>query len=308
MWGLPGRATRIARRASRRDEGVASALGAVLVLALLVTAYAYQARVALPQHGRDAEDAWSASLALAAQEIARRADAGEPGASLVPAAVSPQPVPLFPFGSASPARAGGVAAFDPGCASFNASHTLGSASIVDVANGSRGCLSLEIQPAYGDAVRYVVEWGGVLRVQGASAVVLAGPPLTLAPGPNATLVRLELPAFAGSATSVSFAQAGARVLLAPGGDAVDPVVAANAETLTWTLDTAHPAAWRAWLAQALARSGLDASAYSLRCDLPACALAPNGHGRVTLDLAGPLPSGPDLALAFGHHRAQLALG
>lgn len=246
--------------AATDDSALAGPVGAVLLLALALTAYGAIALREVPQWGRDAEHDWEgkvqASLATLAAASSRGVGQASPVASSLPMATDPQSIDVPLFGPLRPLPPSGSVSFHPACASFEAAHTVGGSTINDLAGGAPGCLVFDAETAYAPGFTYQLELGGLLRIQGSRAVVITGPPLELTDQGATYRVGLSLASLQGPALGSSSSES-VRVDLLPGGSLLDGQAFQNAGSVSWTLHTAYPDAWTTWYEQRLAAAGFD---------------------------------------------------
>jgi hypothetical protein len=246
------------------DRAVAGVVGFVLILAAAVTYYSYAAQNEVPRIGAENERAWDgdvgSALAALAASAGERAGTDAAVSQVVPSApeAPTQTVPfLAPLRSA---RATGSISYDAQCGGVRMSHEVGGVTIDDLlyqagspAAAGRGCISFQGGAIYAEPFQYRLELGGVLRIQGADAVVLAGPPLDVSPGRIAiTMINLS-----GSSQTLGLG-ANAPITLTPRSGALEVGMAPNADALTWTFTTEHPPAWREWYMARFAAVGVAA--------------------------------------------------
>lgn len=296
------------------DQGVAGVIGVVLVLAVLVTAYGNAVRTDLPAYGADAERAWDDAVGSALRQFGRAmADgltAGAPMAATLPPQPEPRALDVPLLGRAAPLPASALVSFVPGCASLTATHALADGSeVTDLRAGSTGCLRFQSEPVYSAPFAYRVELGGVLRVQGERAVVLAGPALELdATTPTEYRVAIGVPGLRGEPATTSVGAGGVRIDLVSGPYAGEIEQAPNAGSAKWRLETAYPDAWRTWLETRFDASGFvehrvspgageSPGDYAITCSPADCSRGPDGTGIVEVTIHGPRTDTPDLKLS-----------
>lgn len=302
------------RRLKEDDRGIAGAIGVLLILAVMVTAWANAMRTQIPLYGADAEDAWDREVSRTLSEFSRALGAGltagAPMAMIIPPPAEPRALDVPLLGRAEPHSASGMIAFLPACASFTGSHRLTNAvTIDDLREGATGCLTFQAMPIYGPGFGYRVELGGILRVQDDRAVVLAGPPLEMdASIPTEARIAIGLPGLRGAASSASVGGTSARVDLIPGPYAGEVEQTPNAASADWRFETAYPQAWKVWFETRLAQAGFvasrvspgvgqSASDFTLACDPVDCSRAASGMGALVVHLEGPRTDGDDLKLS-----------
>lgn len=308
------------RRMKEDDSGIAGAIGVLLILAVLVTAWANAMQTQIPLYGKEAEGDWDRDMAFALGEFTRAMGAGltsgAPMAGILPMPPEARSLDVPLLGSASPQPPSGLIEFKPACASFTGTHVLANGTtVVDLRDGSMGCLEFQAAPIYGPAFGYRIELGALLRVQGDRAVVLAGPPIELnasvglgGSGSNEQRISLGLPGLRGPASSASLSGASARVDLIPGPHAGEIEQAPNAMKADWRIETAYPTAWKSWFETRFAQAGFVASRpsppvgassfdYSLTCEPVDCSLGAGGKGVVLVNMEGPHIAGADLKLS-----------
>lgn len=286
------------------DEGIVTVVSVVIVLALLVTGFATAMHTYIPRWGVEAETDWDAAvggvLTDATRAVSGKIGTGVPVAAWIPAAPEARSVDIPFIGRALPVPPDGSVAFEPTCGSVTFTHALADGSeVTDVASAPTGCLVVRGSSAYSTGFTYRVEHGGVLRIDGDDAVVLAGMPVDLVPSTvhpyevSWTILQLR-----GAPTTTSVSADGVGVDLAPGAWSVDRPTDANAASATMTLRTAYPAAWWRWLDARFDAAGVGAAAYDVACVPVDCSLDADGLGAVRLRVEGPSASS-DLDLRLG---------
>lgn len=307
----------VRRKLASSDSGVAGVIGVILILAVVITAYANAIRTDLPKFGAEGEHAWDRStgdrLTQFTRALAEGLTAGAPLATIVEGPPKPRGVDVPLLGHAEPFAASGTIAFVPECASFSGDHTLASGvRIEDLRASAGGCLSFQAAPVYSPAFAYRVELGGMLRVQGDRAVVLSGPSLELdASNPNSYRVAIGVPGLRGDSTTTSVGATNARVDLVPGPFSVEVERSPNAASAEWRLRTAYPTAWKAWYETRLEQAGFlpvrsspgpggSSSDYSVVCAPVDCAQDAQGLGTVVVRIEGPRVDGDDLRLSLSY--------
>jgi hypothetical protein len=297
-----GRATRTARR--RDDAGAAAVVGVVLMLALVITVYAEHARSELPRLGKASEEAWSRDVEAALGDLAAgAARRGEGASATIPAAPRAEGVRVPLAGRLDPAPPGGMLAWRPDCARWNATHVdaLG-AVVLDARGAARACLDVALETSYGAPVRYRFELGGVLRIQPEGAVVVHGPALALggAGGSvhHATLSVPELTIDRASGASLGGTPARVDLLRADARD--ETALVPNAREASWRFESEHGAAWASWFHARLSAAGFaEGAAYTVACVPADCAAGAAGRGAVDVRLFGAgTGAAADLALAL----------
>ncbi|MFA5861331.1 MAG: hypothetical protein WDA16_06505 [Candidatus Thermoplasmatota archaeon] len=320
---IPKRLTARKAALAGDERALAGAIGIILMLAVAVTVYAHTVRGNIPVYGEQAEHAWDERVSTAFQDLGRSIaggiSTGAPVTGTIPAPPPPEKISLPFLGSAGPVAPAGTVAFAPACTRASVLHTLGSGQIVtDLAGGSNGCLTFHATTLYSPPFGYAIEMGGVLRVQGQSAVILAGPPLQLDPAtPTEYRIALALPGLRGSAASASADSADVHVDVVPGPSASEVEQEPNAARATWTFDTSHPAAWKTWLDARFVQAGLVASRasplpgqsssdYSIACVPVDCSTAAGG-GQVNVVIEGPRTDMQDIRLSITYGLADVSI-
>lgn len=305
------------------DDGIAAVVGALLMLAVGLTALTLVARADLPRYGEAAERAWDEELVAVANAITVAVSTLEPGRGEVlvplPPPKTPEGIDIPLLGTLTPSAATGTVSWNPSCTILNATHTAWSgANVNDIVNGSAGCLSMKADHLYAIPTLYRIELGGLLRIQGDRAIVLAGPALTYSTA-NATEHRVSVvfPLVGGPAQTGSLHQ-GARADLVPGPHAAESSPSANAEAAVWTFHTAYPRAWSAWWETTLraagsledrpgATGGESPRDHRVECLPSNCAVGASGLGAVQVTIHGPRTDRNDLALSISTTSYVLAL-
>ena len=251
------------RRRARSDRGVAPILGALLVLVIVLTAFALVLTQALPiwmaqdetSLGQGVEGAL-ASL-QASLELQSAFDA--PAVVYQAIALSSGSVPVL----ATPTV--GSAAFDPaGPAGYvNVSWAASSGGGVGSENVSFGELWVELPNRYIPSATYAFEGGAVLSQSGSAAPTVASPPpfAVGASGGNRS-VALTLISMTGAPQSIGGAGSHEIVDQLRASQGISRSDAAGLR-VTWTVQSAFACAWTAWALVALSDSGLPATAYSV---------------------------------------------
>lgn len=282
------------------DAGVAAVIGAVALLAIGVSIYAYELNTAIPRYGAEAERAWDAQLGTAAAAFATGIDsAGSPVSLVVPQPPKAKALDVLLLGRAEPAPPDGSVAFDPDCGSVSLEHEPSSGPVVDdLVDVTSGCLRITTSPVFTDRFDYVVELGAVLRVEDGRAIVLSGPPLELDAEAAEHVFALTLPILDGHAVAVSSANTGVPVDGEPklwtNDEANDP----NAERVQLTFTTENPEAWTTWWSTSLENAGFDAADYSVGCVPAACTADAAGLSTVEVELTGPGSTGDDVVFSL----------
>jgi len=304
------------------DNGVAVAVGAVLLLALLVTVYGVALQAEVPRAGAVAERQWENEVeaAFAAFAVALGRAVGDGASAEVTLPGPPQPevvaVPLLP--PARPAPPGGTLTFEAQCAGFSATHTLpGEGPVTDLAGAATGCLRFRPSPAHAPMADYVYELGGVLRVQEGRAVVLQGPSFVVNEStPGVHRVTFTLAGLRGPSQSTSAAPEGVPVQAVVAARALEQVEGPNAAEATWLFSTRYADAWRVWFEEKATEAGLPPSALRVRCltdkgtpDLQ-CAVPEGRLGTVEVYLRGRNPQSTvgDLQVSLSYAVLDLRLG
>lgn len=289
-------------RLAADDRGVAAVVGFVLILAAAITVYSYEAQNEVPRMGARNEGAWQDSvgdsLATLAQSAAAEAGAGTSvrGTVAAPPAAPSLGIPfLRPIYSA---RASATVQMDPECGGATLNHSLPGlgTSINDLVGAGKGCLRFISQPAYAESVQFVIENGGIVRVQGSDAIVLAGPSLTLSKVDGRTVAAITLVNLSGLAQAQGIDSA-LPIELTPKASALEVLSSGNAEYVRWDVRTAHADAWARWFDQQIAASGLQGEADAVT--------TPTG---VRVDVWGPNASSGDVVLSVSYGRYDVTLG
>lgn len=308
--------------APTNDDAVILPVSVLLILAAAVTVYAQAAQVLVPAWGGDAEEAWDGEIAASFFNMRGLMHANiatlSPTTGSVPSAPQPRSLEVLFLGKTTPFHAEGTLTFEPNCGRWDATHTVAGATIVDVAGGSRGCVAFQAGTIYTTPYAYRIEHGGVVRIQGDGAVVLAGPPLDIErASPSHLRASLSLASLLGNGGSRSGGGADT-VEFSPLATTQDTGGAPNAERLLWTLDTFSPAAWKSWFDATFESAGLvamraspgpgeSAADYAVACEPADCSVGPDGMGRVAVSVEGPRTDvrDIDLALAYGTYDVQV---
>ncbi|HWH09057.1 MAG TPA: hypothetical protein VNX21_07640, partial [Candidatus Thermoplasmatota archaeon] len=156
---------------------------------------------------------------------------------------------------------------------------------------------------------YLVENGGLLRVQGDRAAVLAGPALELKAETGRYVASLTVVEMRGDAAGVGASRSAVPIDLVPRPGSTESLAASNAASATWTLRSAWPAAWAAWFGGQMAAAGLDPDlnwacvAGDARC--PGLAA-----DEARVQLHGPEANAlvPDLSVSLSYGRYEVRMG
>ena len=304
-------------RKLRDDHGVAAVVGFVLILAAAITYYSHVARNDVPRWGAEGEKAWDAAVGESLLRLERAAGAGIGSDASVTESVpaAPQPKGLnVPFIQAARAQPpSGSVSFDPDCGGVTAAHDIAGVTITDMTRAGTGCIRFRAQATYTASYEYLLENGGLLRIQGDRAAVLAGPALELKAETGRDLASLTVVEMRGPATGVGASQSAVPIDLVPRPGSAEAMAASNAASASWTLRTAWPGAWAAWFAAQIGEAGLDAD-HNYACvqgDARAgCGgLAPDEMRVVLYGPNGPaLPLVPDVTLSLSYGRYDVAMG
>ncbi len=313
---------RASTTAVRDDRAIAGILGFILLLAVLITVYAQIVSTDVPRWGAEVETTWDGTIRTSMSDLSRalRVDAqAGPTTVIIPPPPEGTGFDIPILGKAKPIAPNGALTFYPRCGSFSATHTLASgANIVDLTNVSSGCVRFVTSPAYSAPIEYRIEFGGLLRIQGDRAVVLAGPPV-LALNDSVATHRLSLtvPSLTGPGAASSSSAGVARVHVTPGLLApADAIVAANAASATWTLRTAYPSAWKLWFVSMLKDAnftdsrpspgpGRSAADFNVVCVPVDCSVGADNLGSVRVTFYGPRTDRDDLLLGVAHGRFEV---
>ena len=274
-------------------------VGFVLLLGALIAYYGYVAQEDVPRWGAEAEQGWDRQVGDALVRLDRAATASVGTTSAVTVLVPPAPEPRafdMPLvGRAAPARPAGTLSFAPACGGVLAEHHVAGSTIRDVVDGAKGCLVFRGDPSYSAPFGYRGELGGMLRVQGDKASVLAGPPLDLAREGPTYRVSLTLVGLTGAYGSLGADRAGVTVDLLPGAASVETANPPNAAHATWTFTTPYPDAWRTWFDDQLSQAGFDAAG-NYACTKADGRCPGLGADQVRIVLKGPDADGATLDL------------
>jgi hypothetical protein len=296
--------SRTASGAARRndDHGVAGVVGFVLILAAAITAYSYAAQNEVPKRGAQNEEAWmsgaGSSLASLAHAAGAQAGAGTSPRALI-AAPPDAPSQTIPFlAPIRSAKASGALSFDPDCGGATLAHAIPSSAtaIVDLADAAKGCVKFDPQPAYAERTAYLIENGGILRLQGDKAFVVAGPGLTLENEPGKTTAAITLVSLSGAAQSLGV-DAEIPIGLTPRMGSLEVVAPTNAMATTWTFTTSQPAAWLAWFQQQIDASGASGATVSQ-----------TGPQTIEIHILGDNTQPLDVSLSVSYGRYDVSLG
>jgi hypothetical protein len=277
-------------------------VGFVLILAAAITAYSYAAQNEVPKRGAQSEQAWMSQAGSSLTSLAHSAGAQAGASTTARTLVEPPPdapsqtIPfLAPIRSA---RASGTLSFDPECGGARLTHAIPSSStaIVDLADAAKGCLAFDPQPAYAERTAYAFENGGILRLQGDKAYVVAGPSMTLSSIPGKTTAAITLVGLSGAAQSLGI-DAELPVELAPKVGSLEVIAPSNAMAATWSFTTSHPAAWIAWFQQQIDAAGV-----------PGAIVTQTGANGVDVNIVGDNTQPLDVSLSVSYGRYDVTLG
>jgi len=288
------------RTAVNDDRAVAGVVGFVLILAAGITYYSWAAQTDVPRVGAENERAWDSEVGDALTRLANTAGAraGTDSAvrEVIPAAPE-APTQTMPFlAPLRSARAAGSLEFAESCGGATLSHVGGAVSVIDLDNGSRGCITFRGDTAYADPFSYRIELGGVIRMQSDKAVVLSGPPLDV----GASHVSLTLIEFDGYSQALGVDRASAPLSLAPRPGALEIGSSTNAGALEWRLTTSYPEAWRDWYQDRFDAAGVTATT-SFTCAEPASTGPARGPCEVVISAPGPT----SLSISYGRYQVDL---
>lgn len=285
-------------------------VGFVLLLGALIAYYGYVAQNDVPRWGAEAEQNWDRQAGDALLRLDRAAGAGVGAGTAVTVLVPPAPEPrVFDMplvGRAAPSRPVGTLSFAPACGGLVAEHVVGASTIRDVAGGAKGCLVFRGDPHYSASFGYRGELGGMLRVQGDKASVLAGPPLELAREGATYRVSLTLVGMSGPYASLGADRAGVTVDLLPGAASLETASPPNAAQATWTFTTPYPAAWRTWFDDQVSQAGFDATG-NYACTKADARCADLAADQVRVVLKGPDATGATLDLQLSLSYVEYAV-
>lgn len=308
---------RASSRTAPDDAGVAAVVGVVLVIALLASFYAHEAREAVPRAGAEAERAWALEATRILTEVAAAAADDESQNLVIPPAPEPRSAMRL-FGNVMrPLPPQGIISLGTACGSIRAQHVdVHGATVEDLAEANLTCLQLELDLIHSVPAALTVEAGAVVRTQSNASVLVAGPPLQV-DRLNATLVRVrhDWPTFLGAAGSASAGATAVPLRLVPlpsaaMGEGMPVLERPNAREASWTLRTGHAQAWHdAYLAR-MEEAGLPASWYAVSCVPLDCSNdAATGLGRVDVIILGPATDAQaDVAVHFDQRVHRLAFG
>lgn len=275
-------------------------VGFVLVLAAAITYYSYASQEEVPRVGAENERGWDGDVGAALTRLAQAAGERAATQASVREVVPPAPdeptqaIPLLaPLRSA---RAAGSLSYTEDCAGATLSHRVGTRTIVDVADGAKGCITFRGDTVYADAFSYRVELGGVLRTQGERAAVLVGPPLDV----DAGRIALTLFDLRGVSQTLGVDRADAPIGLTPRPGALEAGAAVNADLASWTLTTVHPEAWEAWYAERFEAEGVAAT-FRTTCAHP----GERGPARGPCELAIEVPGSRSVSISYGRYDVDL---
>lgn len=295
------------------DQGVAAVVGFVLILAAAITYYSYVARNDVPRWGAESERAWDAQVGDSLLRLERAAGAGlgtdAAVSQSIPAAPAPKGLNVPFIAAVRPEPPSGSLAFDPDCGGLTATHDVGVVSVTDLAAGGKGCLAFRAQPTYTPAYSYLLENGGLLRVQGDHAVVLAGPPMELQVASGQYVASLTIVEMHGDASGVGADQSAVPIDLVPRPGSTESLAASNAASAAWTFSSAWPAAWAAWFDDQLKEAGLDATLnYACLAGDTRCPGLASDEVRLQLFGPNPLATVPDLSVSLSYGRYDVTMG
>lgn len=288
-------------------------VGFVLILAAAVTYLSYVAQTDVPRWGADGEHAWDASVGETLGQLAQAAGAGVGSGAPVSGALAAPPEPRgldVPFLMlARPVPPSGTIGFDSACGGIWANHTTAAGSVADIADGARGCLLFRLDPTYTTATAYRAEFGGLVRVQGERAFVLAGPSLELADAGASYAARLTVVGLDGPTSAVGVDSAAVPINLVPQAAAPDEGYGSNAIGATWVLVSPYADAWQAWFAAQIEAAGFDpALNYACTNADAACLGLPDDQVMVVLNGPSADPATYDVALGIAYARYDVGLG
>lgn len=251
------------------DAGVATVVGAILVLALLGLTILVVNSVYVPQQG--------ATLEVGARERAEDAlvvTASQEGSATTPFLAqlplsSERPSPsLLPGIVLDPARADGRASFNASSTRVAIALNISGAPVYALGNATSGAplgaLTLRVGGAYLDPARYDLAGGMVLLARGGNSSVVAPPGLHVARGGSAaspvTEVAWRVPVLAGGLQEVS-GKGAAQARLVPG-----PVAQSGGgdlvQNVTIRVETDALGAWTAALRDLVGANGVVAASPS----------------------------------------------
>lgn len=284
---------------ARDDHGVAAVVGFVLILAVGITYYSYSAQSQVPAIGAANEQDWNAEIGDALIRLASAASGGagtDTSASeiLPPAPEAPSQTVMF-LAPLRSVRASGSIAFDPSCASATMGHVTGAGPVTDLVDGARGCLTFRADTAYSESFAYQIELGGVLRMQDDKAVVLAGPPLEV----STSRIGITLIDMRGASQTLGVSS-DAPVTLSPRPGALEVTSQLNTNSVSWTLTTDHPEAWRNWYEDRFVSAGVPLTS-TITCTTPGAIGPARGPCDVELTLTTPT----SLSISYGRYDVTL---
>lgn len=298
-------------------------MGAILLFAVALTAYASVVHNDVPRWGEEAEVQWDAQVGVTSGVVVEYLS-GLPESSLVvriPPSPEPRALDVPLLGKVAPARPAASLSFEPRCTNATVEHGVrGASNVTDLGGGSRGCLAYRAESVYSPAYSYRIEMGGVLRTQGADAVILTGPPLVLE-NVSGTQYRVSfaLPSLTGPPATVGAGGNPVALTLLPVAAVREAFSTANAANATIDLRSPYPEAWKDWFLARFQDAGFVASRasppvgettadYEVVC-LPAdCSRDETGAGRVLVTVHGPRTDANDLVFNVGHGVYDVVLG
>lgn len=287
---------RWASRIAVDDHAVAGVVGFVLVLAAAVTYYSYAAQNEVPRIGTENERAWDAEVGSAITRLSQGAGERADSVSgvrevLPPAPEAPtQSIPLLaPLRSA---RASGSLSYTEDCAAATLTHYLGTVKIVDLVDGAHGCITFRGDTIYAEAFAYHIELGGVLRIQGERAAVLAGPTLDV----DSDHIALTLIDLRGTSQTLGVDRANSPISLSARPGALEVGASTNSDLAAWTLTTSYPEAWADWYTSRFEAAGVPVTT-GITCTDPLA----TGPARGPCDLEITLPGATSIAISYGRY-------
>lgn len=261
----------------------------MLLFALALTLYANAVRSDVPRWGAEAERAWDAQLAEAfgrlSHDMAGGIGRAEAVRTIFPASPIPKALDVPILGRTEPFRAGGALTFRDDCYEggvwLNATHddTLSAAAVDDIVSSVCGRLAFTLSPSYSPPFAYRVEFGGLLRVQGDSAVVVAGPLLDLKatdddPSTGFYEVSITMPDLYGAGTTAALDRSSVAVVLAPGPATPELAVERNAAWIQLDFHTPFAEAWEKWFDERLELAEFED--YTVTADSDSVSVTING--------------------------------
>lgn len=307
---------------------MAGVIGFVLVIAVVVSYYAYVAKENVPRWGAENERAWDRKVGESMVRLARDAAGGigthASVSSVVPGHPDPKTFEVPLLGRTEPVAPSGTLTFHTECSGWSVDATVGTVSAVGFPYGSaadqRGCLDFRSQPVYSSAWGYRYENGALLRVESDKAVMVAGPPLKLrvlsTPSDPAARyeVALTLVDLRGPGASASATRNGIPLDLVAGGAASSASEPVLVDAAKWTFETQYPEAWKNWLNQRFRGAGFDTSRNAACTTADGAGSGPCGGLAIAQDelvvvLGGPKPptQGSDLSLSLAQGMYDVAV-